>query len=172
MDVLTLSPHQSVTIQESTPELLVVEATYEPGGSAPPRHSHPAQDEHFEVLEGTIAVRVDGVGRTLGVGDTIDVPRATVHDMRNAGDLRARVRWETRPAGRTEQWFRSIDGLHRKGQVRVDGSPGPLAFAVLLAEYRDTFRLRVAPDVVLRPVVGLLSLVGRARGYDPAPPPG
>ncbi|MGH3385961.1 MAG: cupin domain-containing protein, partial [Nocardioidaceae bacterium] len=78
MDVLTLSPHQSVTIQESTPELLVVEATYEPGGSAPPRHSHPAQDEHFEVLEGTIAVRVDGVGRTLGVGDTIDVPRATV----------------------------------------------------------------------------------------------
>jgi hypothetical protein len=43
--------------------------------------------------------------------------------------------------------------------------PGPLAFGVLLTEYRDVFRL-AGPDVVLRPALGLLGALGRMRGYD------
>lgn len=170
MDELKLSPHQSVIIRQSTDELLEVETVYEPGGHAPPKHFHPAQDEHFEVLEGSIAVRVDGEARTLRVGDTIDIPRGSVHDMRVGDDRPARVLWQTRPTGRTEGWFRGIDALHRTGSGRADGTPGPLEFAVMLNEYRDTIRLAAAPDVVVRPVLGVLALIGRARGHSPRSP--
>ena len=44
---LKIGPTESVTVRESTPELLELEATWGPGGSPPPKHFHPAQDEHF-----------------------------------------------------------------------------------------------------------------------------
>lgn len=170
MDELKLTAQQSLLVREATPALLEVETTYHPGGGTPPRHFHPSQDEHFEVLEGEIHIRADDQERVLRVGDTVDVARGSAHQMWNAADDPARVLWQTRPAGRTEDWFRAIDALHREGKVGGSGVPGPLAFAVMLAEYRDTFRLAVAPDVLLRPVVQLLALLGRARGYDPHPP--
>jgi mannose-6-phosphate isomerase-like protein (cupin superfamily) len=42
-------------------------------------------------------------------GDVLDIPRGTPHRMWNPGEQRARVLWQTRPALRTEEWFRSID---------------------------------------------------------------
>lgn len=43
--------------------------------------------------------------------------------------------------------------------------PGPLAFGVMLSEYRDVFRLS-GPDLLLRPAFGLLGVLGRMRGYS------
>lgn len=169
MAELTLSAHQTMTLRESTQDLLEVETVYGPAGSAPPEHFHPAQDEHFEVLEGEVEVRLDGRTRTLRQGETLDVPRGVRHQMWNPGDRPARVRWQTRPAGRTEQWFRAIDALHRQGALRADGSPQPLAFAVIATEYRDVFRLAAAPWAVLRPALAVLALVGRLQGYKRHP---
>jgi quercetin dioxygenase-like cupin family protein len=160
---LKLTPTESVTIRQSTPELLEVEVTYGPAGSPPPKHLHPSQDEHFEVLAGTINVRVGGQERTLRQGDRIDVPRNTVHQMWNAAGEPARVLWQTRPAGRTEQWFAAIDDLHRTGRVGRNGMPGPLAFAALLDEYSDVFRLAAGPAPVMRGLVAVLGPVGRRR---------
>jgi hypothetical protein len=44
--------------------------------------------------------------------------------------------------------------------------PGPLAFGVLLSEYDDVFRLAVGPAPLLKPAIGLLGVLGRARGYS------
>ena len=170
METLKLTATESVSIRHSDQAMLEVEATYGPAGDPPPKHLHPAQDERFEVLEGEVTARVDGDERVLRPGDVLEIPRGTSHQMWNAGDARAKVIWQTTPRGRTEQWFRSIDALHRQGRVGDDGMPGPLAFGVMLTEYRDVFRLAVAPDLLLRPVLGLLALVGRARGYRPSPP--
>ena len=166
-DSLKLTPKESLTVRSSTPDMLEVEAEYGPSGSPPPKHLHPEQDEHFEVLAGELRARVDGEERTLKAGDTLDVPRRTPHQMWNPGGEPARVRWQTRPAGRTEQWFRALDALQREGRVGKDGMPGPLAFGVYLTEYRDVFRLAVAPDPLLRPALALLGLAGRLRGYRP-----
>jgi quercetin dioxygenase-like cupin family protein len=167
-DTLKLTPHEALTIRRSDPDVLEVEAVYGAStGKPPPPHLHPKQDEHFEVLAGQLRARVGGEDRTLLAGDTLEIPRGTVHQMWNPGSEDARVLWRTSPAGRTEQWFRSIDRLIREGRVGKNGIPGPLAFGVLLTEYRDVFRLAVAPDWALRPVLGLLGAVGRARGYRP-----
>jgi quercetin dioxygenase-like cupin family protein len=160
---LKLTPTESVTIRQSTPELLEVEASYGPSGSPPPKHLHPNQDEHFEVLAGGLTVRIDGQERTLRTGDTIDIPRTTVHQMWNAGTEPARLLWHTRPALRTEQWFSAIDALHREGRVGRNGLPGPLAFGALLSEYRDVFRLAAGPAPVVNPIVRVLGMLGRRR---------
>jgi quercetin dioxygenase-like cupin family protein len=161
---LKLTPTESVTIISSTPEALEVEAEYGPHGKPPPKHWHPEQDEHFRVLEGQLRVRADGLERELGAGDEIEIPRETVHQMWNPGAAPARVSWRTSPAGRTEQWFRELDDLQRSGKVDGKGMPSPLAFGVLLTEYRDVFRL-AGPDPLLRGAFGALAVVGRARGY-------
>ena len=86
------------------PELLVMEQSYEAGAEPPPPHFHPSQDEHFEVLEGSIALRVGHEHRTVPAGESFDIPRGTVHTMGPAGGP-ARIRWEVRPALRTEQFL-------------------------------------------------------------------
>jgi hypothetical protein len=116
------------------------------------------------VLEGRVRTRVEGEQRDLGPGEEIEIPRRSVHQMWNPGSEPARLLWRTSPGGRTEQWFRAIDRLHREGRVGSNGMPGPLAFGVLLTEYRDVFRL-AGPDLLIRPAMALLGVVGRARGY-------
>lgn len=151
---LKLTPTESVEVRSATAEALEVEVTYGASGKTPPKHFHPNQDERFEVLAGTLRVRVDGEERTLAAGETIEIPRGAVHQMWNPTEEPTRALWRTSPAGRTEQWYRDIDRQY---------PAGVLAFAVLLGEYRDVFRL-AGPDVLLRPALGLLALIGRARG--------
>jgi mannose-6-phosphate isomerase-like protein (cupin superfamily) len=168
-ETLRLSPRETLTIRESTPGLLDVEGHWGPGGKPPPAHYHPDQDEHFEVLEGTLTAKVDGEERNLGIGETLDIPRRTPHQMWNRGDVDARAIWQTRPGGRTEDWFRAIDRLIREGRVGSNGMPSALAYGVYLTEYRDVFRLASPPDLVARPLLAVLGLIGRARGYQPKP---
>ena len=136
---LSLGPHDSLEIRSSTPEALEVEASYRPGGSPPPAHFHPTQDERFEVLEGAMRVRVDGEEREIATGAEIEIGRGRVHQMWNPGSEAARVRWVTTPGGRTEEWFRVLDGLFREGGEIAEGRE--VDFGALLEEYADVFRL-------------------------------
>lgn len=164
---LKLTPMESVEVRSSTPEALEVEATYGPASKPPPKHMHPAQDEHFEVLAGSLRAVVGEEERVLGPGETLEIPRGTPHRMWNPGGEPARVRWQTRPRGRTEQWFTALDTLQRQGRVGGNGLAGPFALAALLSEYRDVVRLAVGPGPAVRCALAALGAVGRARGYDP-----
>lgn len=162
---LRLTAGETVTIRKSNPEMLEVEGNWGPGGKPPPAHYHPDQDEHFDVLGGRLKLKVGEEEHELGPGAGLDIPQGTPHQMWNPFDQPARATWRTRPALRTEDWFRAIDRLHREGRVGKNGMPGPLAFGVLLTEYRDVFRLASPPDVVARPLLGVLGLIGVLRGY-------
>ena len=161
---LKLTEGESVTVLRNDPELLEVEAEYAPSGKAPPAHFHPRQIEHFEVLEGVLSTRVDGEEHPLEAGEVLEVPDGVSHQMWNAGIKPTRVLWQTRPAGRTEEWFAAIDRLHREGKVGRNGMPGPIAFAALLTEYEDVFRLSARPRFFLRGLLAALAPIGRARG--------
>ena len=106
--MIRLGPHQTLEVLESSPETLLVEARWEPGGHPPLAHLHPGQDEEFEILEGEIAVRVGDEERTLRAGDRLTIPRGTVHAMWNASDAPARATWRVTPALRTHEMFRTI----------------------------------------------------------------
>jgi mannose-6-phosphate isomerase-like protein (cupin superfamily) len=166
---LRITPGESVAVLRSTPEMLEVEGRWGPGGRPPPKHFHPSQDEHFEVRSGRLRARVDDEERELASGDTLDIPPGAVHQMWNEGVEPATALWQTRPALRTLEWFETIDSLHREGRVAGNGMPGPLAFATLLTEYRDVFRLAVGPDPLVRGVLAALAPLGRLKGYGPRP---
>ena len=133
MTTLKLGPGSTLTVLETGPDALEVEAVYEPAGSPPPAHLHPAQAEHFEVLEGSMITRVDGDERTLEAGDTLDIPAGAVHQMWNAGSHPARVNWRTTPGGRTLEWFQALDAFQRDGDTAAIGAA--------VVEYSDVFQL-------------------------------
>jgi quercetin dioxygenase-like cupin family protein len=160
-DTYQLTPHERVTVVSRAPEALVVEVAYGPGGTPPPGHRHPAQDERFEVLEGTITARVPGGQRELSAGAVLEIPRGAVHRMWNAHDAPARLRWETRPAGRTEAWWAALDAAGAGS-----GRPGVLALAPALREYRDVFRLS-APQWLMQPLLAVLAKLGGGERRRP-----
>jgi mannose-6-phosphate isomerase-like protein (cupin superfamily) len=157
-EALQLTKSESLAVVDSTPERLLVEATYGPGGKPPPKHLHPAQDERFEVIEGTLRFRLGSVESDLAAGAEIDIPRGVAHQVWNPHDHEAKVAWETVPGLRTEQWFRAVDRVVREAGEK---DPSPLAFATLLSEYRDVFRLAIGPDPLVGPVIKALGAVGR-----------
>jgi quercetin dioxygenase-like cupin family protein len=165
-----LTPHESVEIVNQDARALEVEGTWAPEGAAPPKHFHPEQSERFEVLEGVLHARVDGVEHELGRGDTLDVPAGAVHQMWNEGNAPARAVWRTEPAGRTAEWFAELDALRRSGRVGKDGMPGLLAFGAYLTEYDDVIRL-AGPQPLVRGALRPLGVLGRLRGYRPGAEP-
>jgi mannose-6-phosphate isomerase-like protein (cupin superfamily) len=108
MENIALSPHQTLRVVESTPEVLLLDAEWQPNSTEPIPHLHPGQDERFEVHEGTLTAVVGGEERVLGAGDVLEIPRGTVHKMWNAGDGVARASWRVTPTLKTEEMFRTI----------------------------------------------------------------
>ena len=115
-------------------ELFEVEATYEPNSNPPLPHLHPSQEEHFEVRSGRMRVRIGGEERDLVAGDSLDVPRETIHSMWNPGPDQTVLLWQTRPALRTEDFFAALAALMTKADA------DPAEGAALMEEYADVFR--------------------------------
>lgn len=161
---LRLSPHQTLTLLRSDPDVFEVESVYEPGGAAPPPHFHPAHDETFEIIEGTLHVVLDGRARDIAAGDTLDVRRGQVHAFWNVSDRPTRVHWLSRPAMACDRWFTGLAELADRAQVS-GGEIDRLAFAMHAVAHRDTFRLapggRKLAGALATPA---LAVVGRLTG--------
>ena len=163
---LHLTEHETLRIIRDTPEELEVEATWDPGGKPPPAHLHPSQDEEFVVQSGrmTASDRRRRAQRS-GPGDALTIPRGTPHKMWNPGSETATAIWRTRPAGRTAEWFATIDRLTAGGTRK----PPLPAMAKAVTQYSDVFVLAVGPKAA-RPAVGLaLRAVGPSRPLIAAP---
>jgi mannose-6-phosphate isomerase-like protein (cupin superfamily) len=152
------------TADDTDNELLEMEATYEPSSAEPVVHFHPKQTEHFEVLEGVLHARIKGEERELRTGDTLEIERGVPHAMWNEGPAQARIRWQTRPALRTERFFETTFRLAREGKTNDKGLPEPLQLAVIASEYRDEFRTTSPPQAIQSVVVPVLGSLGRLLG--------
>lgn len=152
-----LSAHQTLTVTRSSAdtggELLELEATWTGGGSLPRAHFHPAQSEHFEVVDGGLRVLLDGEERVLGPGDVIEVPAGTVHAM-TATEQGARAIWQIRPALRTQEMFAALSEAHRRGGSLLDVVPVARAHS---AEIRFT----KPPPLVQGPLFAAIALAAR-----------
>jgi len=138
------------TARETGGRLLEMEAIYGPSGHPPPDHFHPSQEERFECLAGTMNVRLDGEERTLSPGGALTVPARTRHSFWNGGLEEARLRWEVRPALRTEEMF------ERLGRAR-----STLQALGAVARHTDEFRLARPPWPLQRPLLALVRLLTR-----------
>jgi hypothetical protein len=145
--------------------LLRLEWSLEPDGFLPGAHTHPHQEERFEVVSGTLGVRVGRRKYSLGAGEAVVVPPGAVHGWWNEGDEVLRGLLEFRPALDTESLFETSFGLARDGKVSKKGVPSPLQIIALLDEYEDELGIPWVPKRVQHAVVSLLAPLARGRGY-------
>jgi mannose-6-phosphate isomerase-like protein (cupin superfamily) len=146
------------TGEESHGELHEQRVEYAPGSPFPPLHCHPAQRELFEIERGWMIYIVDGEEHIVGAGEILEVGVGIPHKARNAsGTEIAIVRWETRPALRSEAFYATAAKL---------GEAGVLERALLAHEYRDVFRAAG----VLGVAIAALAAVGRLLGRRLPPP--
>jgi len=108
---------EQVEFQTRTPALLVMLSTWTRPGQRAIEHVHPEMEEHYEVLEGTAAFRIDGVESSASRGDHVVVPPGTPHLAWNPTQHTVRLRITMRPALR---WAEFTERLF------AGESPGPL----------------------------------------------
>jgi quercetin dioxygenase-like cupin family protein len=136
-----------------------------PQASPAAAHVHSRQEERFEVLAGSLRLRIDGTESTLGPGDVAVVPPGTPHTWWNVGNEEAHVLADIRPALRTEMFFETLFGLAADGKTDRRGLPTPLQLAALITEFSDEVHLARPPILVQRLLFVPLALIGRLAGY-------
>ncbi len=77
----------------------LVESWSMPAGSGSPYHTHHREDEAFYVLEGELAVIVDGTWMKAGPGTYVFGPREIPHGFKVVGQTQARMLLLCSPAG-------------------------------------------------------------------------
>ena len=158
------------TAAETAGELCVVETFVRPGGFVAATHVHPAQEERFHVLEGTLRFRAGHEKVEVGPGESLTVPAGTPHRFWNAGETEARFVCEVRPALHFEQLLETMFALAAAGNTNRRGLPNLIRLAVIAHAYGDTIQLRWPPAAVQRAGLALLAPFGRALGYATALP--
>ena len=156
------------TSADTNGERVVVEAFVEPKGAVAAAHVHPAQEELFEVLDGTLEFRLGKKRRLVSrPGDRVLVPAGTPHRFENIGEETARFTCEVRPALGFEQLIETMFSLAEDGKVNRKGMPNPLRLAVIARHHFGDVRLPFPPPWVQMIGLVLGAPVGRLLGYRP-----
>lgn len=155
------------TSRETNGEAVVIEAFVSPDGAVAMPHVHPFQEERFEILRGTVGLKVGRETTLAGPGERVTVPAGTRHQFWNAGDEEAHFVCEIRPALQFEQLLETMFALAEDGRTNRKGMPNPLRLAVIAQAHFDTVRLPFVPAFVQRLALALGAPVGRLAGYRP-----
>lgn len=137
--------HRVAMSFEREDDRLWVSTWLEDGGHLP-EHFHPTLEEHWQVLEGTAAVKVDGIWRDLTPQDgRVTVSRGVRHELRNASGRQAHLRSEVLPAGRLQEFLTESARAAREGLYDARNLPTGLRGAAWLSD----FALRFADETVM-----------------------
>jgi mannose-6-phosphate isomerase-like protein (cupin superfamily) len=152
------------TAQDTHGALLQFDDILQVAGIGPPEHIHPHQEERFQVVAGTMGVRVDGREQTLHVGENLIVPAGAAHTWWNAGNDELHQITEFRPALKLETFFETLFGLARDGKGDKVGQPKFLQIAVMVPEY-DIY-LSKPPIPMQKALFAVLGPIARLLGYQ------
>jgi len=155
------------TSHETNGEFVLIEAWVRPGGNVAAAHVHPKQEERFEVLSGTLGLRMGGQEIAAAPGETVTIPAGTPHRFWNAGEDEVRFRCEVRPALQFEQLVETMFALAVAGKTNRKGMPNPLRLAVIARAHFDVVRLPFPPAFAQRLGLALGAPLGRILGYAP-----
>lgn len=97
--------------------LAAIECAVPAGGHGPTLHYHAHTDDLFSVLEGTLALTVDGDERQATAGSSVFIPRGVAHRFANASGETVRFLSIVSPAG-FERYFDAVaEALAANGEV-------------------------------------------------------
>ncbi len=156
-----------LTFTTITDDLLAMDYTMFPGGFIATMHTHPNQEERFQVLSGNPRFTVAGKVHDASPGDVLAVPAGTPHVFRNPTNEDTRMNVEFRPGLRTAELFTTLGVIAREGKLNRRGIPRNLLLGALFAhEFRNEVQqagfLRPA-NVLAGPAAALARLLGLRR---------
>jgi mannose-6-phosphate isomerase-like protein (cupin superfamily) len=153
------------TADEASGALLVFDDFLLQGYVSPPEHVHPRQEERFEVISGTLGVRIRGREQILRTGEKVIVPPGTPHTIRNAGEGETQVRVEFRPALDTRAFLKSMFALARDGKTDNRGKPSLLQFSAGASQFGMYV---TSPPILLQKILFMaLGPLARVLRYRP-----
>lgn len=152
------------TRKDTKGAFLEMEATLDSHSKEPPAHYHPYQEEDFTVLSGKLTVRINGKKKTLCPGETLHIPKKSVHSMWNSTGEKTVVHWIVRPALNTEHLLETTTGLAIDGRTNEDGRPSFLQTVLLAHKYAAVFRISSPPFVLQRLLITLLLPIASLTG--------
>ena len=146
---------------------VLVETVLQPGATIAAGHVHPYQAERFQVLSGTVGMKVGRKKIEAGPGEVVAVTAGVSHKFYNAGDDEARFLCKVSPALGFEQLIETMFGLAADGKTSKKGMPNPLRLAVIARHHFDDVRLPAIPHVLQRAALAMGAPLGKALGYSP-----
>jgi quercetin dioxygenase-like cupin family protein len=146
-------------------ENLWVHCWFEPGAHLP-EHFHPTLEEHWEVLDGTIQLKLDGRRRWLTVQDgPVCVAREVRHEVRNLSRRTATARAKVLPAGHLEEFLTDAARAAHDGVFTASGLPTSVRNAVWIAAFAQRHRhetvMTSPPPALQRIVLPILARFAR-----------
>jgi quercetin dioxygenase-like cupin family protein len=153
------------TSSQTQGESVLVETIVQPDGFVAAAHVHPNQSERFEILAGTLGLRLGNQELLAKPGDVAVVDPGTPHRFWNAGDQDARFLCEVRPALDFESLIETMFALAAEGKTNSKGFPNPLRLAVIAEAHFETVRLPFPPASLQRAALAIGAPLGRMLGY-------
>jgi quercetin dioxygenase-like cupin family protein len=97
-------------------QMMLFESVF-PGGAkvAVPPHYHSYADEMIYMLEGVLAVTIDGARQDIGAGESRFIPKRSIHHIANNTSKTARALGLITPAIIPLSYFREISELFKTG---------------------------------------------------------
>ena len=155
------------TSRDTNGAYVVVETLLQPGARVAAAHVHPYQTERFEVLEGTVGMKVGRKKIEARPGEVVIVEPGVAHKFYNAGEGPARFLCKVSPALGFEQLIETMFGLAADGKTSKSGMPSPLRLAVIAKHHFDDVRLPVIPHSLQRAALAMGAPLGKALGFRP-----
>jgi mannose-6-phosphate isomerase-like protein (cupin superfamily) len=150
---------------ESGGERIELEMTLPPNSVGPPAHFHPRQEEQWHVLDGTLAVQIDGSWRDLGEGESATIPAGHVHTLRNRTSETVKVLDIHMPALDFEDYMLDLHRLNQEGKITSLRNPKTLIYlSGVLRAHRTT---QLTASRAQRIAESALAGVGRVLGMRP-----
>ena len=155
------------TQKDTGGKLLEMESLFQPNSKEPVPHYHPFQEEDFVVLEGEIAVRLNGQLKVFKQGDHFHINANEVHSMWNHSNQKAKVNWKVGPALDTEYFLENGIGIANEKKTNEDGMPGILQVALLANKFAHVFRIARPSFLIQKIVFTVLTPFSYLAGYRP-----
>ena len=155
------------TARETGGEYVRFEALIAPGGTLASAHLHPYQSERFELVSGTLTMKVGSRKLEAKAGDVVVVEPGTAHNFWNKTDEPVRMLVELSPALTVESLLETMYGLAADGKTNRWGMPNPFRLAVIAEAHFDVVRVPVVPSWLQRAALAVGAPVGRFAGYRP-----
>ena len=155
------------TAADTQGKFVEMESSLSPGSKEPPAHYHPHQDENFTVLTGELTVRTNGKLKVYGAGESLRIPRNTIHSMWNQANAVTVVHWHVSPAMNTENFLETTMGLASEGKTNKDGMPNILQVSLIANKYDNVFRLSRPPFILQKITFSILTPFAYLFGYKP-----